>query len=75
MGTKELWKLFTNKKVDETLASTNDLKRYKNILVMTNAHLEGYEHGGDIHISRGQKFVNVIINCFLRPDAEASKHN
>jgi hypothetical protein len=63
-GTKGLWELLTRKKVDETLISKNDLNRYKNILEMTNAHLEGYEPGGDIHISRGQKFVNVISKLF-----------
>jgi hypothetical protein len=31
---------------------------------MTNAHMEGYEPGGDIRISRGQKFVNVISKLF-----------
>jgi hypothetical protein len=63
-GTKGLWELLTRNTVDETLVSTTDLKRYKNILVMTNAHLVGYEPGGDIHISRGQKFVNVISKLF-----------
>jgi hypothetical protein len=51
-GTKGLWELLTQK-VDEALISKNDLNRYKNILEMTNANLEGYEPGGDIHISRG----------------------
>jgi hypothetical protein len=63
-GTKGLWELLTCKKMDEALVSTTDLKRYKNILEMTNAHLEGYEPGGDIQISRGQKFVNVISKLF-----------
>jgi hypothetical protein len=63
-GTKVLWELLTRKKLGEKLDSTTDLKRYKNILEMTNAHLEGYKPGGDKHISRGQKFVNVISKLF-----------
>jgi hypothetical protein len=59
-GTKGLWELLTRKKVDDKLVSKTDLTRYKNILEMTNAHLEGYEPGGDIRISRGQKFGIVI---------------
>jgi len=63
-GTKGLWELLTRKKVDTKLISTNDLKRYKNILEMTSAHLVGYEPGGDIQISRGPKSVNVISKLF-----------
>jgi hypothetical protein len=37
--TKGLWELLTRKKVDNILVSNTDLKRYKNILEMTNAHL------------------------------------
>jgi hypothetical protein len=51
--------------VDETLISTNDLKRYKNILEMTNAPLMGYEPGGDILIFRVPKFANVISKLFF----------
>jgi hypothetical protein len=63
-GTKGLWELLTRKKVDDKLDSKTDLRRYKNILEMTNAHLEGYEPGGDIRISRRQKFANVISKLF-----------
>jgi hypothetical protein len=60
-GIKGLWELLTRKKVDDKLVSKTDLRRFKNILKMTNAHLERYEPGGDMRISVGQKFMNVIF--------------
>lgn len=50
--------------VNNDVFTTDDLKRYKNILVMTNAHLVGYESGGDIQISRGPTFVQIISELF-----------
>jgi len=55
---------FYSKKVNTDLITTNDLKRYKNILEMTNAHLEGYEPGASILTSRGPKFRNIITKLF-----------
>ena len=46
--------------------TTSDLKRYKHIREMTNAHLVGYEPGGDIQISRGPKFTTVISKQFTQ---------
>jgi hypothetical protein len=58
--TKGLWVLLSRKKWVNTQISTKDLKRYKNILEITKAYLVGYESGGEIQISRGPKFANVI---------------
>ena len=44
----------------------SDLNAYKRILVLTNAHLVGYEPGGDIQISRGVKYAKVISKLFPR---------
>lgn len=38
-GTRGLWELPTRKRVDNRLLSEDDLKQYKSILDLTNAHL------------------------------------
>jgi hypothetical protein len=59
-ATKGLWKLLTRTKVDTNSVTRNDLKQYKTILEMTNAHLEGYNPNANIHTSKGNKFRDVI---------------
>jgi len=76
-GTRGLWELLTRKKVDNRLVSANDLKRYKSILNLTSAHLEGYEPSAPIHVSREMKFRTVIAKQFpqvKRRGIEASLH-
>jgi hypothetical protein len=63
-GTQGLWELLTRNAVDSKVITEGDLKTYKSILELTNAHLEGYAHGGDITIIRGPKFNNVISKLF-----------
>jgi uncharacterized protein YpuA (DUF1002 family) len=63
-GTTDLWKLLTRKNVDYNSIDKNDLHKYKTILDMTNAHLEGYKAVGNIQTSRGIKFRNVLHNYF-----------
>jgi hypothetical protein len=63
-GTRGLWELLTRKRVDNRLVSEDDLNQYKAILGLTSAHLEGYEPGAPIHISRGVKFRNIIAKLF-----------
>jgi len=67
-GTEDLWKFLTRKNVDYNSIDKNDLHKYKSILEMTNAHLEGYKAGGNIQTSRGIKFRNVIAKLF--PEAK-----
>ena len=55
-----MWELLNLKNVNTDVITTSDLKRYKHIVELTNAHLVGYEPGGDIQISRGSKFTKVI---------------
>jgi len=38
------------------MGTTADLKQYKTILEMTNAHLEGYEPHANIRTSKGLKY-------------------
>ena len=38
-ATKGMWELMTRKRVDKDSVTTIDIKKYKTILEMTNAHL------------------------------------
>ena len=53
-----------SQKVNSDVITNNHLKAYKQILELTNAHLAGYEPGGDIQISRGAKYAKVISKLF-----------
>jgi hypothetical protein len=50
--------------VVKTKITGDDVNRYKNILELTIAHLEGFEPGGSIQISRGTKYREVISKLF-----------
>ena len=41
-----------------------DLRKYKKILIMTNAHLEGYQPGGVINVTGGKNFREIIATLF-----------
>jgi hypothetical protein len=62
-GTKGLWEVLTRKGVKK-INTADDLQRYKTILEMTNAHLEGYNPNANINVSRGLKFRDVISKLF-----------
>ena len=62
-ATNGLWELLTRNQVDNDSVTSADLK-YKAILKMTNAHLEGYKPDANIHTSRGNKFRDVILKLF-----------
>ena len=51
-GATRLWELLTRKNVDRKNITTDDLKKYKKIMELTNAHLTSYQPGGDIQITR-----------------------
>jgi len=59
-GSKGLWELLTRKNVNTEFITKDDLKTYKKILTMTNAHLTKYQRDGNINITRGKKFRNII---------------
>jgi len=63
-ATKGLWELLTRKNVNKKSITTDDLKQYKTILELTNAHLEGFRPDGNIRTSRGHKFRDVISRLF-----------
>jgi len=51
---KGLWELLTRKKVNTKVITKDDLKSYKKILTMSNAHLNKYQPDGNINITRGK---------------------
>jgi len=63
-GTTGLWELLTRKTMNRRKITTDDLKKYKKILELTNAHLTDYRPGADIHITRGSKYRDVIASLF-----------
>jgi len=54
--TKGLWELLTRKRMDKKSVTGAELKQYKTILEMTNAHLEGYKPRANIRTSNGVKY-------------------
>jgi len=63
-ATKGLWELLTRKRVDKESVTGVDLKQYKTILDMTNAHLEGYKPLANIRTSKGVKYKEIISKLF-----------
>jgi len=63
-ATKGLWELLTRRRVDIKSVTIADIKQYKTILEMTNAHLEGNKPRGNIRISKGVKYMEIISKLF-----------
>ena len=63
-GTLGLWDLLTSRNVLRDLITSDDMRAYKKILLLTNGHLTGYEPDGNIHISSGTKFRDVVAKLF-----------
>jgi hypothetical protein len=62
-GTQGLWELLTRRKIQRDKLTTDDLRAYKKML-LTNGHLTGYVPDGNIHISSGKKFRDIISTLF-----------
>jgi len=71
-GSERLWELLTRKRVNKEHVTSEDLRTYRKILMLTNAHLEGYQPGGIIYVSRGEKFHEIIAPISRGPKAEVS---
>jgi hypothetical protein len=52
--------LLTRKNQNLGTVAEGDYKNYKSILLMTNGHLEHHRPDGNIQISRGNMYRNVI---------------
>jgi len=46
--------------------TSDSLRKYKKILLLTNAHLEGYHPAGVINVGRGKKFREIIAPLFAK---------
>ena len=57
-GSEGLWELFTRKRVNKEHETSEDLRKYKKILLLTNPQLEGYQPGG-FTVSRGKKSAKL----------------
>jgi len=66
-GSKGLWELLKRKKVNTKFISKDELKTYKKILTMTNAQWTKYQPDGNINITRGKKFRDIIAPLFAKP--------
>jgi len=68
-GSKGLWELLTRKNVNNEHVTSDDLRKYKKILLLTNGHLEGYHPAGAINVGRGKKFREIIAPFSRGPKA------
>jgi hypothetical protein len=71
-GSEGLWKLLTRKNVNKEHVTSDDLRKYKKILLLTNAHLEGYQPGGPINVVRVKNFREFIALFSRGPKAWVS---
>jgi len=53
--------------VNKEHVTSDDLRKYNKILLLANAHLEGYDPAGAINVGRGEKFLEIIAPVFARP--------
>jgi hypothetical protein len=65
-GSEVLWELLTHNGVKKDHVTSDELRPYKKILLMTNAHFQGYQHRGVINIRLGKKFSEIIAPHFSR---------
>jgi hypothetical protein len=72
-GTRGLWELLTKKSVDLSKVTSLDKQVYKQILVLTNAHLKNNEPFNQIKANRGKKYKDIIAKLFPSKAIEA-KH-
>jgi len=62
---KGLWVLLKLKEVNTELFTKDDLKTYKKILTMNNAHLTKHQPDVNINITRG-KIFGILLRPSLR---------
>jgi hypothetical protein len=67
LGSEGMWELLTRKNVNKQQVTSDDMRKYKKILQLTKAHLQGYQAGGVINVGREKKFRKIIALLFARP--------
>jgi hypothetical protein len=70
-GTRGLWELLTKKSIDFSKITSSDRKVYKQILILTNGHLQNNEPYNQIKSNRGKKYKEVIAKLFPSKATEA----
>jgi len=68
-GSEGLWNLLTRMNMNKEHVTADELTKYKKILLLTNAHLEGYDPACAINVGRGKKFRESIDPTFARPNS------
>ena len=63
-ATPGLWQLLTKSKPDRNVASVQDKKAYKQILLQSNAHRVNYSASGKIKANKGLKYMRFISHLF-----------
>ena len=69
---EKLWELLTRKSVNKVHVASDDLRTYKKILLLSNAHLMGYNPGGFINVSQGKTFRLIFATLSRGPKDEVS---
>jgi len=72
-GSEVLWELLTRKNVNKEHMTSDDQRKYKKIVLLTNARLEGYQPGGVINVGRGTNFREIIAPLFAKPKGRGVK--
>lgn len=68
-GSPGLWDLLSSRNVKPENVTAQDLRSYKRILQLTNAHLTEYRPGASINITRRKKFREIIEPLFKKGSA------
>ena len=71
-GSEGLWELPTRNRVNKEHVTSDDPRTYKKVILMANAHLEGYQPGGVLNISRMKCSANPSPPFPRGPNAEVS---
>jgi len=71
-GYEGLWELLTRKNVNKEHVTSDDLRKYKKILLLNNVHVEGCDPAGAINVGRGKKFREIIAPFSRGPKAWVS---
>jgi hypothetical protein len=72
-GTRGLWEQLTKKSVDHSKITTSDKHIYKQILVLTNGHLQNNEASNQIKSNRSKKYREIIAELFPSKTLEAKR--
>ena len=58
-GSEGFWELLTLKNVNKEQVTTDDLRKYKKILLLTNGHLEGYQREESLMSAEGKNSAKL----------------